>query len=127
MKKILLVAALVSSTALGGCAGLTQANLSATVSAVEADVQADANLVCGFVPTIATIAAFIPGGAAVVPAAASIAEAICGAVAAAPPVAVQSARLRSLKQGGRLGAAVNVAMVRVPGVGNVPISGTFTH
>lgn len=123
MKKILLVSALIGSTALAGCAGLTQANLSATVAAVEAEVQADTNLVCGFIPTVATIAAIIPGGAAIAPAAASIAEAICQAVAAAPPVATQSARYKSLKFGG----PVNVAVVKVPGVGNVPISGTFTH
>jgi hypothetical protein len=127
MSKILLVSALAVSTALGGCAGLTQANLAATVATVEAEVQADANLVCGFIPTVATIAAFIPGAGVVAPAAASIAEAICGAVAAAPPVTTASARLRSLRHGGQLGAAVNVATVRVPGVGNVPISGQFTR
>lgn len=123
MKKILLVGALIGSTALGGCAGLTQANLSATVAAVEAEVQADTNLVCGFIPTVATIAAIIPGGAAVAPAAASIAEAICAAVASAPPVATQSARLKSIKFGG----PVNVAVVNVPGVGTVPISGQFSR
>jgi hypothetical protein len=127
MSKILLAITLAATTALGGCAGLTQANLQATVATVEAEVQADANLVCGFVPTVATIGAIIPGGAAIAPAAASIAEAICAAVAAAPPVAVQSARLRSLRLGGQLGAAVNVAVVQVPGVGAVPISGKFTR
>lgn len=122
MTKVFLAIALATSTALGGCAGLTQANLSATVAAAEAEVQADTNLVCGFIPTIATIAAFIPGGAAVAPAAASIAEAICQAISAAPPVTAQTARLKSLK----FGSAVNVATVNVPGVGLVPISGTFT-
>lgn len=127
MKRIFLATALIPLVALGGCAGLTAANLASTVASVEAEVQADANLVCGFIPTIATIAAIIPGGAAVVPAAASIAQAICAAVSAAPPVAVQSARYRSLKHGGQLGAAVNVATVQVPGVGPVPISGKFTR
>lgn len=127
MKKLAIVAVLLGTAALGGCAGMTAASLAAQVSAIEAEVQADANLVCGFVPTVATIAAIIPGGAMVAPAAASIAEAICAAVASAPPVAVQSARLRSLKHGGRLGAAVNVAVVQVPGVGAVPISGKFTR
>lgn len=123
MKNILLVTALIGTTALGGCAGLTQANLSATVSAVEAEVQSDTNLVCGFIPTVATIAAIIPGGAAIAPAAASIAEAICQAVAVAPPVAAQNAKYKSMK----FGVPVNVAVVKVPGVGNVPISGTFTR
>lgn len=123
MTKILLALALVSTTALGGCAGLTAANLAAQVSAAEAEVQADTNLVCGFIPTVATIAAFIPGAGAVAPAAASIAEAICSAIAQAPPVTAQSARLKSLNSG----VAVNVATVKVPGVGLVPISGTFTH
>lgn len=118
------VAALAISTALGGCAGLTQANLAVQVSAIEAEVQADANLVCGFIPTVATIAAIIPGVGSVAPAAASIAEAICQAVAAAPPVTAQSARLKSIQQG----VAVNVATVHVPNVATpVPISGTFTR
>lgn len=127
MKNVLIAAAMVPMIALGGCAGLTQANLAATVAAVEADVQADANLVCGFVPTVATIASFIPAAGTIAADAASIAESICSAVAAAPPVTVQSARLRSLKKGGRMGTAVNVATVIVPGVGPVPISGKFTR
>lgn len=127
MKKLILAAALLGSAALGGCAGITQANLSATVAALEASVQADANLVCGFVPTVATIAGFIPGAGVVATDAASIALSICDAIKAAPPVAVASARLRSLKHGGQLGAAVNVATVVVPGLGPVAISGTFTR
>lgn len=123
MKKIFLVTAMSATIALGGCAGLTQATLSSTVATVEADVQADTNLVCGFIPTVATIAAIIPGGAVVAPAAASIAEAICAAVAAAPPVTTQSAKFKSMK----FGVPVNVATVKVPGVGSVPISGTFTR
>lgn len=126
MKKLALAVVLIGAVSLAAC-GKTPVELAADVAAVEAEVQADTNLVCGFIPTIATIAAIIPGGAAVVPAAASIAEAICQAVAAAPPVAAQSARLRSLKHGGQLGAAVNVAVVNVPGVGLVPISGKFTR
>jgi hypothetical protein len=123
MKKILTALTLTSMVALGGCAGLTQANLAAQVSAVEAEVQADANLVCGFIPTAATIAAFIPGAGAIAPAAASIAEAICSAIAQAPPVTTQSARLKSLNSG----VAVNVATVRNLHGDLVPISGTFTH
>ncbi len=125
MKKFLIIAGLASFAALGGCSSTS--TLSASVAAVEAEVQADANLVCGFVPTAATIASFIPGGSAIAPAAASIAESICGAIAQAPPVTVASARLKSMKLGGRFGAAVNVATVIVPGVGPVPISGQFTR
>ena len=123
MKKILTIAALAPFAFLGGCAGLTPSSLTTTVAQIEQEVQADANLVCGFIPTVATIAAIIPGGATVAPAAASIAEAICNAVAKAPPVTAQSARLRSLKFGG----PVNVTVVKVPNVGNVPITGTFTR
>lgn len=125
MKKFLLIAGIASFAALGGCS--STGTLSANVASIEAEVQSDANLVCGFVPTVATIASFIPGGSVIAPAAASIAESICAAVAAAPPVVTQSARLRSLKKGGRFGAAVNVATVIVPGVGPVPISGQFTR
>ena len=125
LNKLLAAAALISLTALGACTGTT--GLTTTVASIEAEVQADSNLVCGFVPTLATIAAFIPGAGAVAPAAASIAESICAAVAAAPPVKVRSARLRSLRMGGRLGTAVNVGSVIVPGVGAVPISGRFTR
>jgi len=122
-KKLVLVSALTLSTALGGCAGLTPANLAADVAAIEAQVQADTNLVCGFIPTVATIAAFIPGSGAIVAGASSIAQSICAAIAAAPPVTAQKARLKSLGNN----MAVNVATVRVPGAGLVPISGTFTR
>ena len=59
MKKLFLVSVLTAATALSGCAGFDTSKISAQVSAVEAEVQADANLVCGFIPTIATIAAII--------------------------------------------------------------------
>ena len=111
-------------TFLGGCAGLTPANLSATVAAYEAEVQADTNLVCGFIPTVATIVALIPGTGAVAPAAASVAEAVCAAIAKAP-VPAASARLKSLAAGPTV--SVNVAKVYVPGFGPVAISGTFTR
>jgi hypothetical protein len=126
MKKILLAVALSCTAALGGC--ITAGDLASNVSQVEQQVQADANLVCGFIPTVATIAAFIPGAGTVAPEAASIAQSICAAIAAAPPVQVQSARLRSSKlraAGNR--TAVNVATAYVPGVGPVPITGEFTR
>ncbi len=122
LKKISLVACLSGSLALAAC-GISVSELTGQVAAIESQVQADANLICGFVPTIATIASFIPGGAAVVPEAASIAVSICAAIASAPPITVQSARSRSVANR----TAVNVATVTVPGVGPVAISGTFTR
>ena len=121
MKKLFLIAGLSSMAFLGGCAGLTPANLSAAVAAYEAEVQADTNLVCGFIPTVATIVALIPGTGAIAPAAASVAEAVCAAVAKAPVPA--SAKLRSVSNM----VAVNVGKVYVPGFGPVAISGTFTR
>ena len=122
MKKFFLATTLAVSTALGGCAGMTPQDLIAQVSGYEATVQADANLICGFVPTAATIIAMIPGAGTVAPEAAAVAEAICAAIATAPTPAA-SARFKSLGSG----IAVNVATVNVPGVGRVSISGTFTR
>ena len=125
MKKIALLAfALASSLLLANCAGT---NITAQVAAVEQEVQADASLVCGFIPTVATIAAFIPGANAVAPAAASIAEAICAAISKAPPVLVSSARFRSAKLGGAGGAPVAVAVVPLPDGRNVMIQGQFVR
>src|ERR1700735_1107918 len=99
IKNLVIATSLLGMTALGGCAALTPANLSATVAAYEAEVQADTNLVCGFIPTVGTILALIPAVGAIEPAAAAIADALCNAIAQAPaPVA--SARLKSLAGGG---------------------------
>lgn len=111
---------------LAGCSGFpSSTQLTSDISAIEKQVQADANLVCGFIPTVATIASFIPGVGVIATDAASIAESICAAVAKAPPVAVASARRRTV---GIPGAApVNVATVIVPGIGPVPIAGKYTR
>ncbi len=124
MKKLLFAASLLAATALGGCAGVTPSSLSASVAAFEAEVQADSNLVCGFIPTVATIASLIPISSGVAPAAASVAEAVCAAIAAVPPLPVQAARNKSLAAPG---LRVNVANVFVPGIGPVSISGVFTR
>jgi hypothetical protein len=121
MKKILIAAALLPLVALGGCAGLIQGNVTSAIASLEAAVQNDANLVCGFIPGIATIAGFVPGAGAIGADAASIAESICAAVGAAP--ATPAAAVKSLRHG----TAVNVATVYVPGHGNVSISGKFTR
>lgn len=122
MKKVITAVAIAGTIALGGCAGLTPANLSATVAEYEAEVQSDTNLVCGFIPTVSAIISLIPAVGLVTPAAASIAEAICTAIGNAPVPSVQSAKLKSVT----LGVPVSVT-VPVPGKGNVTISGTFTR
>ena len=127
MHKILLAAALAGSTALAGCAGLTPANLSAAVASYEAEVQADANLVCGFIPTVGTILSLIPAVGVVEPAAAAVADALCSAIAKAPVPVASSARLRSLASG----VPATVGTLTVSGVGikpvSVPIVGTYTR
>ena len=122
VKRILLIGSLATSIALGGCAGLTPAELSSDVAGFETQVQADTNLACGFIPTIATIASLIPGVGIVAADAATIAESICTAIAQAPPVTTASARLKSLNAG----VPVNVAVVKMPGGKVVPIAGQFT-
>lgn len=126
MKNILIAGALVSTAALGACSTLTPANLSATVAAYEAEVQADTNLVCGFIPTVGTILSLIPAIGTVEPAAAAIADALCTAISKAP-VPVASARLKSLAAG----VPATVGNLTVSGIGvksvTVPIVGTFTR
>lgn len=125
MSRIFAIIAMASTLLLASCGTFGAAQ----VAAIEAEVQADANLVCGFIPTVGTIASFIPGVGVVAASAASIAESICAAVAAAPKPQMLAARKRSMINQ----MAVNVAVVRVPGVGpngqpaDVAISGTFTR
>lgn len=106
---------------LGGCASTTLQN---DVANVEAAVQADANVLCGFIPTAATIAALIPGFGTVAASAATIAEAVCTAVAKAPVVQPASARMRS--QLAATAADVQVTTIKTPN-GVVPIVGHFTR
>lgn len=124
IKKLITLASISAlAMSLGACSAITSTQLTQDVSAIEAQVQADADLVCGFIPTVATIASFIPGVGTVATDAASIASSICSAIAKAPPVTVASARRRSVSSA----MAVNVATVTVPGIGAVPISGKFTR
>lgn len=121
--RIGLALSLLASVALGGCAG-GSAVLQNTVATIEQQVQADANVLCGFIPTAATIAAFIPGFGVIAASAATIAEGVCSAVAQAPVVQAQSARMRSAK----LGVNVTVGSVKLPNVSEpVPIVGQFTR
>lgn len=123
VKRFILISSLAGAVALAGCSSFpTPSEIATDVSGFEQQVQADTNLACGFIPTIATIAALIPAVGVVAADAATIAESVCTAIAKAPPVTTQSARLRSL----RGNVAVNVATVQVPGGKVVPIAGTFT-
>ena len=118
--KATVVAAVCSFAALGGCAGFTSATLQNDVANIEAQVQADANVLCGFVPTAATIAAFIPGFGSVAASAATIATGICAAIAKAPVVSPAAARMAAS------GADVQVAVAKLPN-GTVPIVGHYTR
>lgn len=122
-RKVGLGMALLSMVALGGCAGTTAASIQNTVSTIEAEVQADANVLCGFIPTAATIAAFIPGFGAIAASAATIAEGVCQAVAQAPVVKTQS-----MKRSAAAGAPVDsvIGNVRTPN-GVVSVAGHFTR
>lgn len=123
-RRILSVAlAAIMAMSLAAC-GTTSASLQNSVSSIESQVQADANVLCGFVPTAATIAAFIPGFGAVAASAATIAEGVCSAISAAPVVAQATrARATSLAAGG---ADVQVATVRTPS-GPIAVVGHYTR
>lgn len=124
LRKLYLVSAALPMVALGGCAGFNSATLQNDVASIEQQVQADANVLCGFIPTVATIAAFIPGFGTVAASAATIATGICAAVAKAPVVQPQSASMRS--QLAASGADVQVTTAKTPN-GVVPIVGHFTR
>jgi hypothetical protein len=116
--------------ALGGCAGsglvspLTSGGLQTDVATIESQVQADSNVLCGFIPTAATIAAFIPGFGTVAASAATIAEGVCTSIEKAPVVQPASARMRANLAAS--GADVQVATVKTPN-GAIPIVGHFTR
>lgn len=123
LKKLIAVSVMVPMMALGGCAG-GSAVLQNDLATIEAQAQADANILCGFIPTIATVAAFIPSFGAVAASAATIAEGVCAAIAKAPVVQPASARLRANLAAS--GADVQVATARTPH-GPVAIVGHFTR
>lgn len=92
----------------------------ASIASIETQVQSDANLACGFIPTIATIAALIPGIGTGVSAAGQIADAICSAISSAPKLAGSKLAAASA------GTPVTVTTI-VVGNKRVPIAGTFTR
>lgn len=85
MKKLALALLIASTLSLGGCAG--------TLPPTVASIQQLAVSVCGFLPTVATVASIIAAGNPLVATAEAIANAICNAVT---PAKV-SGRLRAVQ------------------------------
>ena len=130
--RTLTIGALLAGTALAGCQAT--ADLVQTTASIETEVQADAQLACSFIPSVATIGTVVanlvaPGAGSIVPDAATIASSICAAIAQAPVPIVQSAKLKSLKGGVPVGVTVSVGSLKIPGSGgkSVPITGSFTQ
>lgn len=121
-KKLVMISAALPMIALGGCS--TSGTLQTTISTVEAEVQSDANVLCGFIPTVATIAALIPGFGSAAASSATIAQAVCSAVASAPVVTPKSAGLRAGLAAS--GADVQVTTMSTPN-GPVAVVGHFTR
>ena len=103
------VLVLCAALSLGGCA-TTGTGGTTSVSSTAAQVQAAAVMVCGFLPTVASVssilAALIPGGGAVEQLVASAADQICAAVLPA--------------KSGKLGA-------KVPTVHGIVVHGRFVR
>jgi hypothetical protein len=110
MRKFLLSIVVATTVTLGGC-GTTQVQ---QIETFIGQVQADAALVCKFVPEVSTIIALVNSGIGQVVGA--VVQAVCNAI---PPPA--SAQFRALHFRG-LGPAVTVSTV-----GNIPISGWRTQ
>lgn len=114
----LALAAALSSASLVGCATNpvtgTQTIDVAQITAIEAEVQKTTAIVCGFVPTVGTIAgvvaSFVPGGAAATTLATQVANAICSAVG---PAKMSGHRRLAMRRG------------TAPVVNGVPIEGYF--
>jgi len=109
------------SVSLGGCAtdpttGATTIDV-AQITSIEAEVQKNAAIICGFVPTIGTVASVIAslvGGSAVTTLATQAANAICGAVT---PAKAQAMRMGTRRLVVRRGTA--------PTVNGIPVEGYF--
>ena len=114
-RKLAMVSAVFPMLALGGCAGgLPSQTLQTDVANIESQVQADADVICGFIPSFGAVAA----------SASVIAEGVCNAIAKAPVVQPAAARMRANLAAS--GADVQVATARTPN-GVVPIVGHFTR
>lgn len=114
------------AASLGGCAGtgFNSTTLQNDIAAIEQQVQQDTNLACGFIPTVSTIAALIPGATAGAAMAGQIATAICTAISNAPVVkpAAMSMRARLAASG----ADIQVTTMKTPN-GPVAVVGHFTR
>lgn len=117
MTKNYIAIALVASFSLAGCAvdpvtGSTTIDV-AKVTSVEADVQRNAAIICGFVPTLGTVGAVIAsfvGGAGIATIATQAANAICSAVA---PAKAMGHRRLAMRRG------------TAPVANGVPVEGYF--
>lgn len=111
------LAAMLTSTSLAGCAtdpvtGTTTIDV-AKVSSIEADVQKNAAIICGFVPTIGTVASVIAsfaGAGGIATIATQAANAICSAVV---PAKMAGHRRLAMRRG------------TAPVVNGVPVEGYF--
>lgn len=120
MYKKLAALTVVGALTLGGCATNPTTGLPTIdptqLTTIETQVQQDAAQVCGFVPTIGTIAAiiasFVPGAAAVTTIATQVANQICAAVT--PVKASLTSKTLTRRTFGVL-----------PSVNGVPIQGYF--
>src|SRR5258705_8265851 len=118
----LALATALASASLAGCAtdpttGTTTIDV-AKVTSVEAEVQKNAAIICGFVPTLGTVASVIAsfvGGGGVATIATQAANAICSAVVPAKAMMVR-------RPGNRLAMRRGVAH---PTVNGVPVEGYF--
>lgn len=123
IRNLLLVLFLAPALALGGCAG-GSATLQNDIALIESQAQADAQVLCGFIPTVGTIASLIPGFGTAVASAATIATSVCAAVANAPVVnpVTQSARLRTVG-----GPDTQWGTARLPSGAAVPVVGHYVR
>jgi hypothetical protein len=80
MRKLLLASSVALATSLGGCA-TTGGGGAFNLNSFIANVQADTNLVCAFIPTAETVANIFATGDPIVTTATAVANAICAAVA----------------------------------------------
>ena len=112
MRNVIIAAVIVGSAM--GVAACSTTPTTTSIATIEQQVQQDAQLACGFIPDVATIAALIPGAGAGVSIASTIASIVCGAVANAPKLASATP-----------GASVSVGTVKLPSGKVVVVKGKF--
>ena len=80
MRKLSIALLTACSIGLGSCSTTTPSDITAIIT----QVQKDAVAICGFLPTVGTVASIISGGNPLITTALGIAQAICNAVTPAP-------------------------------------------